>query len=421
MAQAAGLVHPSDSGQSSRQDWITIFLVGLAHASSHFFQLVIPSLFVPLSVAFELDFVALGFLMTVFFVISGVGQVISGFLVDSLGARPVLWFGVACFVFSALLVGTATGYPMLMAAAVMGGIGNAVFHPADFSILNHRVNQNRLGHAFSMHNATGTVGWALAPIFVMGLTSAFGWRVAAVGVAVLMSVVLLTLWFGRRLLHVPGTRVSKGSHDADPAASGTTVLATFQKLLSSPALCGAFLFFCCATIALSSVQNYTIPLMESLYGMSSLVAGSVITAYMVGNLAGMLAGGFLVKETGRNEFVVFASLILSALMFWLLASGAVAASLAMVAMSIAGFFAGASTPSRDMLVRKVAPKKAVGSVYGLVYSGLDVGSSLGPLIFGVFWDYGWERAPWLGAGAAFVVGAILAVYIGRASTRTAAA
>ena len=423
MAQTVGLQQPLQPRRSGRDDWMTIGLVGTAHASSHFFQLVIPSLFLPLGQAFGLDFVQLGFLMTLFFVVSGVGQAVSGFVVDRVGARPVLWFGMGCFVVSALILSAAGGYSTLILAAMIGGIGNSVFHPVDFSILNHRVEPSRLGHAFSVHNVTGTVGWAFAPIFVVGLSSLFGWRVAAFGVAVLMAIILIAVVLGRTSLKVPGTRElnrRQATAGDDPGAAAHTspgVLVTLIQLLSSPALWGAFLFFCCATIALSSVQNYTIPLMGSLYGMTAVAAGSVITAYMVGNIVGMLAGGFLVSTTSRTEIVVFISLILSASMFLLLASGFIPVFLAAVVMAFAGFFSGTSAPSRDMMVRKVTPKKSVGSVYGLVYSGLDVGSALGPLMFGIVMDRGWERGPWVGAAMAFVVAALLAAHIGRHSRR----
>ena len=129
-----------------RRDWQIILL--MIHASSHFFQLVLPSLYVSLGNAFGLDFARLGLLVSTFYVVSGIGQASSGFVVDRIGARPVLWFGLSCFVVSGLLIGSANGYAMLMAAAVVGGIGNSVFHPADYSIINHRVTAPRLGHAF---------------------------------------------------------------------------------------------------------------------------------------------------------------------------------------------------------------------------------------------------------------------------------
>ena len=422
MTHAATL---STGGATPEKDWLTIGLVGTAHAGSHFYQLVMPSLFIPWASTFGLDFAQLGLLMAVFFVVSCVGQIASGFVVDRIGPRPVLWFGVALFVIAALMLASANGYATLMLAAVVGGIGNAVFHPADFSILNHRVSANRLGHAFSTHNLTGTLGWAAAPLFVVGLTELFGWRVAALGVAVLMSAILVALVWGREALHVAGTRAEQGVKAADVVASDATkasvglppsgLLNTVKQLLASPALWGAFLFFVCATIALSAVQNYTIPLMGDIYGMTAVAAGTVLSGYMLGQVVGMLAGGFLVNTTSRTEYVIFASLIAAAGMFALLASGWLPVALAALVMAGAGFFSGLSAPSRDMLVRKVTPKKSIGSTYGLVYSGLDVGSALGPVMFGILLDAGWRSGPWVGAAVAFVVAAMLAHQIGRGS------
>lgn len=415
MSQTATLPSPKPLREPRpKDDWATIGLVGSAHAGSHFFQLVIPSLFVPLGSAFGLDFAQLGLLMTMFFVVSGLGQVASGFIVDRIGPRPVLWFGTATFVVSALLLASAGGYGTLMLAAIVGGIGNSVFHPADFSILNHRVAPARLGHAFSAHNLTGTLGWALSPLFVVGISEWLGWRAAALGVAVLMAVILFGLVWGRELLQVQGTRdMARQNADAVQSASNG-LIATLSQLLASPALWGAFLFFVCATIAFSAVQNYTIPLMGEVYGMTVVAAGTVLSGYMAGQILGMLAGGFLVNATFKSELVVFVSLIAAAAVFALLASGWVPLALAALSMALAGFFSGLSAPSRDMLVRKVTPKKSVGSVYGLVYSGLDVGSALGPLMFGLLLDAGLRSGPWIGAAAAFVVAALLANQIGRA-------
>ncbi|WP_373797726.1 MFS transporter, partial [Achromobacter insuavis] len=259
-----------------RRDWQIILLIGVAHASSHFFQLVLPSLYVSLGNEFGLDFARLGLLVSTFYVVSGIGQASSGFVVDRIGARPVLWFGLSCFVLSGLLIGSATGYTMLMAAAVVGGIGNSVFHPADYSIINHRITAPRLGHAFSAHGLTGNLGWALTPVFMTSITLLANWRVAAYSAAALVAFVLLLTVLGRHLL---GGAEPAQADDAKAGARAVPkpqegVLTTLATLLSKPALWGAFLFFACTSIALSSVQNYTIPLLGQLYDLSKVAASS---------------------------------------------------------------------------------------------------------------------------------------------------
>jgi MFS family permease len=413
---------PSDAAVR-RRDWKIILLIGVAHASSHFFQLVLPSLYGALGLEFGLDFARLGLLVSTFYVVSGIGQASSGFVVDRIGARPVLWFGLGCFVLSGVLIGSATGYVMLMAAAVVGGIGNSVFHPADYSIINHRITAPRLGHAFSAHGLTGNLGWALTPVFITTITLLANWRVAAYSAAGLVALVLLLTVLGRDLLG--------GASAVDPAADGKDadaprpaakpqegVLATLSALLAKPALWGAFLFFACTSIALSSVQNYTIPLLGQLYDLSKVTASSALSGYMVASAVGMAAGGFLVSANPRTERTVMVALILAGLTLVVLALGLVPALLAAPVVGLAGFCSGVAAPSRDMLIRRVTPKGSTGSVYGLVYSGMDVGSALGPLAFGLLLDAGLRQGPWVGAGVAFAVAAFLAQWIAVQARRT---
>ncbi|WP_251881897.1 MFS transporter [Achromobacter sp. Marseille-Q4954] len=400
-----------------RRDWKIILLIGVAHASSHFFQLVLPSLYVSLGNEFGLDFARLGLLVSTFYVVSGIGQASSGFVVDRIGARPVLWFGLTCFVLSGVLIGSANGYAMLIAAAVVGGIGNSVFHPADYSIINHRISAPRLGHAFSTHGLTGNLGWALTPVFMTSITLLADWRVAAYSAAGLVALVLLLTVLGRDLIGGPSplehhADAEAGKVAAKPAAKPQeSVLTTLATLLSKPALWGAFLFFACTSIALSSVQNYTIPLLGQLYDLSKVAASSALSGYMVASAVGMAAGGFLVSANPRTERTVMVALILAGLTLVVLALGLVPAVLAAPVVALAGFCSGVAAPSRDMLIRRVTPKGSTGSVYGLVYSGMDVGSALGPLAFGLLLDAGLRQGPWVGAGVAFAAAAFLAQWI----------
>ena len=78
-----------------QQDARTIGVVGVAHATSHFFHLLLPPLFPAFIQEFGLSYSQLGLLMSVFFVVSGLGQALAGFLVDRVGARPVLHAALA--------------------------------------------------------------------------------------------------------------------------------------------------------------------------------------------------------------------------------------------------------------------------------------------------------------------------------------
>ncbi len=404
-----------DSPALARRDWKIIALIGVAHSCSHFFQLVFPTLFLALSQEFGYSFVELGLLASAFFVVSSVGQASSGFVVDRIGPTPVLLFGLAGFVASGILIGLSTGYAMLMLAAVVGGLGNSVFHPADYSIINHRISSRRLGHAFSTHGFTGNLGWALTPVFMTTIIYMANWRVAAFSAAAMIALVLFVVWLGRNLLigEKPAAKPAQAGASTERDLSQETVGRTLVTLISQPALWGAFFFFVFTSVALSAVQNFTIPMLGDVYGIDKVMAGTTLSGYMLASALGMIAGGFLVNANPHTERTVAASLILAGVFLVLLASGALPSFFAMVVVGLAGFCAGVASPSRDMLIRRATPKGATGTVYGLVYSGMDVGASLGPVGFGLMLDAGMGKGPWVGAGAAFVIASWLAILVAR--------
>lgn len=398
---------------NTNKDWPTISLLGVVHASSHFFQLILPTLFFYLNRDFGYDFLELGFLVTCFFLLSGVGQASSGFIVDRIGPSPVMFFGLGAFILSALMLALAPSYGWLVCAALIGGAGNSVFHPVDYFIINHQISAPRLGHAFSVHGLTGNVGWALAPVFITTISAMFNWRVALFAVAALITIILILAVWQRELWGRVQPVASTASESSD--LSQQSIVSTLLILTKKPALWGAFFFFAFGSMALSAVQNYTIPLFTSLYGLSQIMAGSTLSAYMIAAALGMAAGGFLAGATAKTERIIFLAFCLAGLCMLLLAFNIVGAYVAMFLIVGAGFFSGIAAPSRDMLIRRVAPKGATGTVYGLVYSGMDVGASTAPMIFGYMVDANFTSGPWVGAAVAFVISALLALAVAHAA------
>jgi MFS family permease len=370
-----------------RNDVEVIGLVGLAHGTSHFFHLMLPPLFPWLMKDFSLSYTEAGMLMTVFFVVSGVGQAVAGFVVDRIGARPVLFAGIGMLALSGIVLGVATTYPMLMLAAAVAGCGNSIFHPADFTLLNRRVAQPRLGHAFSVHGLSGNLGWAAAPVFMAGIAATAGWHAAGFAAAGVGAVVLAILWWRRDVLDDAAAEVVAPAHDASKP-----VAAHQLAFLASPAVWLCFAFFFLTTSAFGILQNYAPAILGNVYGVSLVLATAGLTAYLAGSAAGTIAGGFLATRSEHNERVIAMALGLAAAMALLLASGWVSSSLLLPMMAIMGFGVGTAGPNRDLLVRRAATSQfgraSFGRVYGFVYSGLDTGLALSPLLFGPLLDAG---------------------------------
>ncbi|HSI57582.1 MAG TPA: MFS transporter [Ideonella sp.] len=398
---------PTPQTASWRGDATTIGLVGLAHGTSHFFHLLLPPLFPLFITEFGLSYAELGLLVSMFFVISGIGQALAGFLVDKVGARPVLLLAMCCFAAAACVASLASGYHGLMAAAMLAGLGNAPFHPADFTILNKRVSPARLGHAFSVHGITGNLGWAAAPLFLGGLTAPTGsWRIATASAGVWALVVLLLLVWQREA--IDDRAACAAARHAAPAPVGEHPLA-FLRL---PAVWLCFSFFFWSTAALAAIQSFAGPALQSLYGLRLELTSFVVTGFMLAGAAGMVAGGFLVHQAERLERTIALCLLAAAAMLVLVGSGWLPGGLAMVLASVAGFGIGLAGPSRDMLIKRATPPGATGRVYGTVYSGLDVGFALAAPVFGALMDRQLPSMVFIGAALALVGGVLSAALVG---------
>lgn len=396
---------PAAAG-SLRHDATVISLVAFAHGTSHFFHFVLPPIFPYLMRDFGLNFTQAGALMTVFFVVSGVGQALAGFAVDRFGALRVMCGGVALLGVSGLLLSVAQNYPMLMFAAAVAGLGNCVFHPADFTLLNRRVSPPRLGHAFSVHGLTGSLGWAAAPVFMITITEASSWRSAAVGASIVGFLALVFLFLNRRMLDDAQLGVEE-----PPQRSGGSF-----AFLGVGTIWMCFAFFLLSVMAFGGLQNFAPPILERSYGVTLAFATTGLTAYLLGSAAGTATGGFFASRGDNQDRMVALALGSAAVMAVSLATGAVPPWSVVALMGVMGFGVGFAGPSRDILVRRAATatfgSSAFGRVYGFVYSGIDIGLAIAPIVFGLLMDaarythvlWGVALLQCLAIGAALLVG-----------------
>jgi MFS family permease len=367
-----------------RQDVSLIALVGLAHMVSHFSQLLLPPLFPWLKDAFDVSYAQLGFMLTVFFVVSCAVQAAAGFLVDRFGPRPVLYVGLVAIAVSCFGSALSTSYWMLTAFAGLAGLGNGVFHPVDYTLLNRRISAHRLGHAYSAHGITGTLGWAIAPALMTGVALAHSWQAAMAAAGVLCLVVLVVLLFNHQRLHLEvkpaGQSRSEGNFE-------------FMRL---PAVWLCFLFFFLFATVLGVVQAFAPEASRQLHGIALASVALCLTVYMIGSACGMVVGGFLVQDPRRSDKVVAVAFIVAAAVALILAFSPLPDWLVPVMFALMGFASGTAGPSRDLLVKQSTPVNATGRVYGVVYGGLDVGQAVTPLIFGLLMDHGHFRGVLIG-------------------------
>jgi MFS family permease len=383
------------SPQSFRRDVRIIGLIGTAHAFSHFFQLALPPLFPLLRAEFDVSWTLLGVLVGVFYAASGVTQFVAGFAVDRVGARPVLLGGLGLLAGGTVAASLAPGAYWLFPVVALMGIGNGVFHPCDFAILNANVTPRRLGYAYSTHGIGGSLGYALSPVVSYAIAAAFNWRVAlaCMGVAGLCALGVLA-----------AQRVYLTSQRASDAHVRS--LKGSMSLFLQPAIMLCFGYFVVQTTGSMGLQTFLPSALNSGLAIPLGLAASAVTAYLLGSTGGIFAGGFLAARTERHDLVAATGLLAGASLLATVGLGIIGAATVIPLFALVGFAIGCTGPSRDLIVRNATPKGASGRVYGFVYSGLDLGSMLGPVWFGLMLDHG------LGREMFYVVAVLLALAVG---------
>jgi MFS transporter, FSR family, fosmidomycin resistance protein len=376
--------------------------ISIAHGLSHFFHLLLAPLFPLIKVEFGLSYTELGLLMTAYFLVSGIGQALAGFVVDKAGPVPVLLAALASMFLATVIAASAVNYSMLMIASILAGLGNASFHPVDFSIMNARIKPEKLGHAYAVHGISGSLGWAFAPIFLLTIGQATSWRMAIASAGVLALAVLWMVWWQRGELSpqkspevfqklVDGI-ASNQLNQPNQSKANESVFA----FLTLPAVWMSFAFFFAFSIALGGVQTFGVEAAAKLHVVDPKWIAYCLSSYMFASAGAMLVGGRLVKDASRSEKVIGFGFLSAAAIALVIGFAPVSGIAIPILFGLMGFCSGIAGPSRDLLIKRAAPPGATGRVYGVVYSGLDAGMAIAPFAFGLMMDAKQPIAVWIG-------------------------
>ena len=384
-------------------------LIGNGHFLSHFYVLCLPPLFIAWQTAFHASFAQLGMTVALMSGTTAILQTPVGFLVDRYGARSFLIGGALLMSLSMAAMGLATSFWQILALALLSGIGNSVFHPADYAIISGSVDKDRMGRAFALHTFSGNLGFASGPPVMALLIVALGWRSGLILVGLLGIPVAISILLQSGIL---ADQVRSASKQAG-AISGRALLLNRTMLLF-------FGFYLLGSMAGAGVQAWLITVLHTVRGLDLAVASSALTGYMVGSTLGVLVGGWFADGFKRHvlPFAVLATLASAVLVVGvdvLTLPGMAAIGM----MFLSGLMLGASRTPRDVMLKDAAPPGQIGKVFGFVSAGLPLGSALTPVPFGFLIDRGHPELILL-LVAALLVGSLFCVGTARSTARVTA-
>lgn len=390
----------SATAGSLRRDGQIVSLISFSHLLSHVYMLALPPLFPVLRAELGVTYVDLGIAMAVFAVATGSLQTPMGFLCERVGARFVLVAGLIVNAGAIAAVGFADSLLGLCACMALAGVGSSVFHPADYSILSGTVSETRIGRAFAVHTFGGAAGFALAPVIMVGLASVVEWRTAFIIVGGAgIAVALVISAFSRVITEGEGKK-KEGER-----------LRLHQLLTSRPILL-FFLFYASAAAANVGVNQFSVAAMTEIYGVPLALANSVLTLYLFAIMFGVLPGGWAADKSARHGVLVIVGMGMSGALIAVVGIEGLPFWFALVLLAGVGVSRGFIQSSRDVMVRGVAPKASVGTVFGFVTTGFLVGQAVSPPIYGLLLDLGSPGVVFW-ASAAFSVICLLTMLPGK--------
>ena len=362
--------------------------VSAAHFVSHYYILLLAPLLPFVRADYGVSYTEIGIALAAFNIVTAALQAPAGFLVDRLGARLPLIGALAIGGGAFAIVGLVHSFWVLVAMFALAGVGNAVYHPADYALLSHHVPSKSIGQAFSVHTFAGMLGSAVAPPTLLAMQSVWGWRGAFIGAGFIGFAVAALL-----LIMRDGGEIAPAQ--TQPARVGTDNAPAGWRLLMSPAILLNLVFFVLLAMMSGGTYNYSVVALGALYATPVATANAALTGNLALSAIGVLAGGLLVARTSRHGTVAALGLLAMGLVTLLIAEVDLGSLPLIAAMTAAGFFSGVIMPSRDMIVRAVTPPGSFGKVFGFVTTGFNIGGIIAPLLFGAIMDQGSPRLVFL--------------------------
>ncbi len=397
-------------------------LVGAGHMMSHFYSNTLPPLLPFLNDDLAISYTMLGAMLSLRGMLSAGLQVPAGIMVDRFGAKPLLTIGLAMCAVGTILTAGAVDIWLLLLGGIILGVGNSVFHPADYTILGGTMSENYMGRAFSLHAFCGHVGSAIAPIVLIGIAALSSWRMAlivagCIGLVILAG--LLTQWryISEDAAAAAGPKKKRKSEPEDSSGPQTT-MEVMRYILTSPAILFLFLYYAMNQLAGGGLKTFAVAGLVETHDTAATLANAAFTTFLACNAGGVLFGGWLADVTKRAELMAAVGLGLSAIVMAIIGVWDLPGFLLIAIFAFAGLTNGIIGPARDLLVRRSSPKGSMGKVFGFVFSGQTIGMALAPLLFGFMIDSGVPA--WIFYGSAiFTVLCMIVVLISAKYSRPA--
>ncbi|UCH37068.1 MAG: MFS transporter [Candidatus Bathyarchaeota archaeon] len=349
--------------------------MAFSHTLIHVFARIHPALFPVFRDEFALTLQQLVFIAAAPYLGSTILSIPSGFFADKFGSRKVL---IICF----LIAGAATvaisqsNDPIMLTASISIIIMmSTIYHPASFSYVTKIFSETRGAQALGIHNAGGTLGFALGPlslsIFVGSM--GWGWRSLYFFWTIPIFIVVIAI-----MKLTPTYRLNQQTPEDDTQKDREDVeKSQFKSLFSTQLI--IFLTFVTLRMFSGSIYSDFVPtFLHDEQGLSITQASLVYgTVSLMGVVAGPL-GGYFADRVGRKRWLMFA---VSGNALCLLIAVLMPTALLFISFYfLSSFCGGCGMAANTSIVTSLTPSRQRGMAYALFFLPGSLMGAIAPII-----------------------------------------
>ncbi len=311
-ARATPASAPSVSTASANSTTFAVILsLSFCHLLNDMMQSLVPALYPILKESYALSFGQVGLITLAFQCTASMLQPLVGLYTDRKPQPYSLMVGMGFTLVGLLMMSQANTYPLILLAAALIGMGSSVFHP-EASRVARMAAGGRYGLAQSLFQVGGNMGSAAGPLLAAFIVVPRGQQsiVWFSGAALIAMTVLFQVggWYSRR------RATQKPAMRGKAAAAGATQTLPRARVITAVAVLVALLFS--KNVYSASLGSYFTFYLISKFGVGVQTAQFYLFAFLVGIVAGTIAGGAVGDKIGRIPVMWFS--ILGALPFALM-------------------------------------------------------------------------------------------------------
>jgi len=362
-----------------------VWLITIGHALTHWYPATFYVLAPVIGLELGLSYTQIASITAAQAFAGALSNIPGGMVVDSVGRKGLLmalslaWIGIPY-----MIMAVTHAYWMLLACAVLIGIGNTIWHPTAIPTLANRFPE-RKGLVVSIHGMGGNVGDAVAPLLAGILLSSvvvggvafdfnFTWRQVMIFNVIpgIVMAVAIFWWLGKLQMD--------GKKGADKGIGFQSVIQGFGGLLKNRTMMLLATSSSFRSMTQSSLMVFVPLYLANSMGYSPWAIGAAMMALQLAGFVAAPVAGAMSDKVGPRSIMMSSMAMTAVVILMMIFTGGTPLFVFFVA--VLGFFLFAIRAVLQAWTLDATPKGMGGSAIGLLFGFQSVGSSLGLVVCG---------------------------------------